>query len=89
MEFMDYLYNPVIIGVIASVLSYLYLRDEEDNAERKNTTIITSLVIGTVTWFVISSCQSYKNGENLTSDIIQGGNYSDNIFGSDMFDFSD
>jgi hypothetical protein len=58
----DLLKNPIIIGIIAGVLTYGYMTWEADRkhkqnpkSEKKNIGFITPAVVAVITWFLASS----------------------------------
>ena len=70
---LTFLKNPIILGIIAGALTYLYLWWDADKKHKKNPTskkqqasIITPAIIAVVVWFLASSY--FDSGEE-TSDI--------------------
>jgi hypothetical protein len=54
--------NPIIIGILAAALTYLYIWWEEKKRKEKNpkaksqpTNIITPLIVGVIAWFIASN----------------------------------
>jgi hypothetical protein len=66
LDIMKIIKNPIILGIIAAILVYLYLSYEEENKvenkvknklkKRKPISILTPGVIGIIVWFIGSSC---------------------------------
>lgn len=72
----EILKNPIVIGVIAAILTYLYIWWEEKKRLEKNpkakpvpTNIITPLVVGVISWFIASNYLSTKTVTTAPPDI--------------------
>jgi hypothetical protein len=70
----DYLRNPIVLGLLASVSTYLYLYWEAEQKykknkkiEKKSISIITPGIIGVIVWFIASSYFE-NSGSNSSHD---------------------
>jgi hypothetical protein len=59
---MNYIKNPIVIGIIACIISLLYIyytrqynSEIEDELKNKKINYITPLIIGVITWFLAES----------------------------------
>lgn len=75
----EILKNPIVIGLLAAVLTYLYIWWEEKKRLEKNpkakpvpTNIITPLVVGVIGWFVASNYFSVKVENTVVPDVTHG-----------------
>jgi len=75
----EILKNPIVIGLLAAVLTYLYIWWEEKKRLEKNpkakpvpTNIITPLVVGVIGWFVASNYFSVKVENPIVPDVTHG-----------------
>jgi hypothetical protein len=72
---MDYLKNPLIIGLIAATITYLYLYWEADKKHKKNpkskkipVSLITPGIVGVIVWFIASTYLTSKpKSSSMTS----------------------
>lgn len=64
---LEFLQNPIVIGVIASILTYLYLRydnekkykDDPKNIKNK-VSLLTPGIVGAVTWYIVANYCDHK-----------------------------
>lgn len=73
MDVLNYLKNPIVLGILASVLTYLYLYWEAEQKHKKNPKIekktinfITPAVIGVIIWFISSSFIDRSSKDEMT-----------------------
>lgn len=77
--------NPVVLTIIASSLTYLYLwwenkklKDKNPKAKIENVSYITPIIVGLLTLFITYNLFGFDNGEksvenNITGEIKQDG----------------
>ena len=75
---LEILKNPIVIGILAAALTYLYMWWEEKKRLEKNpkakalpTNIITPLVVGVISWFIASNYFSGKQEPRTPLDVTQ------------------
>jgi hypothetical protein len=71
---LDFLKNPIVLGVIASILTYLYLRWDNDRkykndpkSVQKKVSLLTPGIVGAVTWYIVAN---YMEGSGRVEQII-------------------
>ena len=69
---MDIIKNPIVVGLFASVITYIYLswRASENNKKKKSkdkkkeeVNLLIPLVVGIIVWFVMYGYLEYKSGD--------------------------
>ena len=90
----EILQNPIVIGVIASIITYLYLRwdnEKKIKIDPKNTkkkiSLLTPGIVGAITWYIVSN---YMDMTNTTQKIVISGNpeYKNNDFKDGLGNFN-
>jgi len=82
MDINDIIKNPILIGLIAGLLAYMYLKWKTDkynkkNCKKKKVNLLIPFAIFAVFWFVSYAYFSFDENEN-TSNITIGGNLEQN-----------
>lgn len=78
----EILKNPIIIGLIAGILTYLYLYWNEEQryksvlrrSKKKPVSILTPGLVAIISWFVASSYLDHKSSSTLVTNSIQKSN---------------
>lgn len=80
---MDIIKNPIVVGLIASVITYIYLswRASENNKKKKSkdkkkeeVNLLIPLIVGVIVWFVMYGYLEYKS-TNLETHNPSNTNY--------------
>jgi archaellum component FlaF (FlaF/FlaG flagellin family) len=77
---LSFLKNPIILAVIATIITYLYIYWQNDNkykknpdAKKKDIDFMTPSIVGVLTWFIASSYFDNCNLEITPLAIKQNG----------------